>query len=358
VKDEVNIYLTRLSKNKVNTQAAIQAIHEKKLAPLYLVLGTEEYLQEQIKQAFKEKMVIEGEDDLNFLAFDLTENTMADVLAEAETLPFFGDNRLVFVDNSAFLTGDKKASLEEEAVKSFIEYLKAPLESTILVFFAPYPKLDERKKVTKNLKKQAQIIDVNPPKEHEVRNFLQQTLQIENIKMSREAFELFLRLTGMNLSKLMQEMGKLALYAGNGQTVGIETIRSLVPKTLEDDIFELTSFILKGDTDHAIRLYDDLHLQGIETIQLSAILLSQIRLFIQTKILLQMGYQQSNIAETLAIHPYRVKLAMQQVSRLSLPYLTTMYDQLIENDYLTKTGQNEKEFAFQLFILKNSRKAS
>ncbi|MCC9082290.1 hypothetical protein LOS20_11410 [Enterococcus faecium] len=42
-------------------------------------------------------------------------------------------------------------------------------------------------------------------------------------------------------------------------------------------------------------------------------MLSQLRLFLQTKFLVKIGYQQANIAETLKIHPYRVKLAMQEV---------------------------------------------
>ncbi len=41
----------------------------------------------------------------------------------------------------------------EQNTDLLIDYLKEPLESTVLVFFAPYEKLDERKKITKQLKK-------------------------------------------------------------------------------------------------------------------------------------------------------------------------------------------------------------
>ncbi|MEG2644202.1 MAG: DNA polymerase III subunit delta, partial [Enterococcus sp.] len=100
--------------------------------------------------------------------------------------------------------------------------------------------------------------------------------------------------------------------------------------------------------------YEELHLQGEETIKLTAILIGQIRLLLQTKILQKVGYQQANIAETLGVHPYRVKLAMQQVAKFPLQLLVTMYDELVENDYEVKTGQAEKELNFQLFILKTT----
>ncbi|EPG3449977.1 DNA polymerase III subunit delta, partial [Pseudomonas aeruginosa] len=86
-------------------------------------------------------------------------------------------------------------------------------------------------------------------------------------------------------------------------------------------------------------------------------LLNQIRLFLQTKILAKMGYQQANIADTLKVHPYRVKLALQQVRRFELSRLERLYDELVENDYRMKTGQMDKELLFQLFILKLTAQA-
>ncbi|MGC3625447.1 DNA polymerase III subunit delta, partial [Enterococcus faecium] len=75
-------------------------------------------------------------------------------------------------------------------------------------------------------------------------------------------------------------------------------VEELVPKPLEHNIFDLTEFILKGKTEQALRLYEDFVMQGEETIKINAILLSQLRLFLLTKFLVKIGYQQANIAET------------------------------------------------------------
>ncbi len=93
-----------------------------------------------------QKIQLEGEDDLNFLSFDMENASLDEVVAEAETLPFFGDQRLVFVENPYFLTGEKVNNGIEQNTDLLTDYLKEPLESTVLVFFAPYEKLDERKK--------------------------------------------------------------------------------------------------------------------------------------------------------------------------------------------------------------------
>lgn len=340
----------------METQQAIQQIKQQPLASVYLVTGTELYLQEQVRQAFLTRMEQDDLEELNFMRFDLEENNLVEVVAEAETLPFFGDYRLIFVEQPAFLTS--KGSASESEIAQLLAYLKAPLASTILVFWANYEKLDARKKVTKALRKAASEIETVPLKENELRRFLQQYLANAGVKLNQDALELFLRLTDFELTKAMNELEKLMLAAGDSGVITKADVEALVPKTLEHNIFELTEQILQGQTEAALKTYEELHLQGEETIKLNAILIGQIRLLLQTKILQKIGYQQANIAETLSIHPYRVKLALQQVKRFSLAFLTTLYDELVENDYQVKVGQLDKELSFQLFILKTTAKLS
>ncbi|HBK5568969.1 TPA: DNA polymerase III subunit delta [Enterococcus faecium] len=341
--------------SNLSIQAELQKIRKEKLASCYLILGTEKFLQDQVRTEIVKKIQLEGEDDLNFLSFDMENASLDEVVAEAETLPFFGDQRLVFVENPYFLTGEKVNNGIEQNTDLLTAYLKEPLESTVLVFFAPYEKLDERKKVTKQLKKTAIIINVQQLNEKEVRQYLMNTLENSSIKMERSAIDLFLRLTDLDLSKMMRELQKLVLYGQNQQQITVREVEELVPKTLEHNIFDMTQYILKGKTEQALRLYEDLVMQGEETIKINAILLSQLRLFLKTKFLVKIGYQQANIAETLKIHPYRVKLAMQEVKKFDEHLLVQLFDQLVEMDYQIKTGQIEKELSFQLFVLRTGQ---
>ncbi|WP_165006131.1 MULTISPECIES: DNA polymerase III subunit delta [unclassified Enterococcus] len=338
--------------SNVSVQADLQKIRNEKLSPCYLVLGTEKFLQDQVREEILKKIKVDSEDDLNFLSFDMENSSLDEVVAEAETLPFFGDQRLVFVENPYFLTSEKVNNGIEQNTDLLVDYLKQPLESTVLVFFAPYEKLDERKKVTKQLKKAAVVIDVQRLSEKEVRQYLIHTLENTSLKMDRKAIDLLLRLTDLDLSKMMRELQKLILYGQDQQTVTVREVEQLVPKTLEHNIFDMTQYILSGQTELALRLYGDLVTQGEETIKINAILLSQLRLFLQTKFLVKIGYQQANIAETLKIHPYRVKLAMQEVRKFDEALLVQLFDQLVEMDYQIKSGQIEKELSFQLFVLR------
>lgn len=338
----------------MNAQTAIQQIKQKPLKNIYFVLGTEIFLQEQVREAFLARLNIE-ENDLNFSQFDLKETPVSQLLLEVESSPFFGDHRLVFAENPFFLTTEKPKNAPENDLEELIKYLENPLETTILVFWINTEKMDERKKVTKRLKKSAELIDVQPMKEADVRRYLQQTITNDQLTFSREAFDLFFFLTDASLSKAMQELTKIRLYAGENRQISKEIVQALVPKSLEQNVFDLTASVLEGRAQEALRLYDDLLVQGEETIKINAILMSQIRLLLQVRLLQNIGQQQGTIAEVLKVHSFRVKLAMKQARKFEIKTLAQLYDELIENDFKIKTGQMDKELIFQLFVLKTSQ---
>lgn len=337
----------------MNTQQAIQAIKTKPLQPFYLVIGTDNYLIEEVKQAFIQRLGLQ-KDDMDLVFFDMEQDLINQAVAEAQTPSLFSESgqRLIFVENPYFLTAEKKTNVPEQDLTDFLDYLKAPDPSAILVLIARVEKLDERKKVTKAAKKAGEVIEAKPLGESDARRYLQQTIDGMGLEFDRGAFESFLQLTELDLSKAMQELNKIQLYAGDDHKITRKTVEALVPKSLADNIFSLTDYILSGNADAALRLYDDLRLQGEETIKLNAIIIGQIRLLLQIQILAQQGYQQANIAKTLRLNPYRVKMSMGLARKIPFGRLTDLYDELVENDYLVKTGQMDKELLFQLFVLK------
>lgn len=333
-------------------QKALADIKKGQLAPVYLVLGEERYLADVFRRELSREMIQTEDDELNFAAFDMEDTPLSFAIEEASTIPFFGDYRLVVVERPYFLTGEKRTGGPEHDLDALSKYLEDPSPSTVLVFFANYPKMDERKKIVKQLKKVATVIDVKHMEEREVRQYMQKYIQNEGYSISPEGFDLFLRLTDVELSKMMAEIAKLLLYATDTKKITKTMVEELVPKSLEHNIFDMVNYVMAGQTGAAISLYRDLLLQGEETIKINAILVSQFRLLLQTKILMDLGYQQNNISDLLKIHPYRVKLAMQQARSFSQEVVGTIFDELIENDYKMKTGKMEKELLFELFILK------
>lgn len=336
----------------LNFSKEVTKLKNNEITPIYLVLGTESYLNQIVRDTFIYSVLKEDERDLNLGIYDMQEVPLGTALEDAESVPFFGERRLVIIDHPLFLTGDKGKAKFEHDMKWFENYLANPSETTTLVVFAPYVKLDDRKKISKLLKKKAVIIETTTLSEKEMRNYLKTTIENEEFTISPEAFELLIQLTDANLSVAMSELPKLLLFGQETKYITKEAVSELVTKSLEQNIFSLNDYVLKKKVGAALELYHDLLLQKEDPIKINAIMTAQFRLLLQVKILETKGYQQGDIAKMLKIHPYRIKLSIQHMRPFSKKILMDAFNGLIETEYRLKTGQGEREMQFELFILR------
>ncbi|MGV7331547.1 hypothetical protein PJK51_29415, partial [Mycobacterium kansasii] len=74
---------------------------------------------------------------MNFASYDMDTVPLAVALDDAMAAPFFGERRVVCIDNPQFLTGETKKQKVEHDIDSLQKYLESPMPSTVLVFFAP-----------------------------------------------------------------------------------------------------------------------------------------------------------------------------------------------------------------------------
>lgn len=333
-------------------QKEIAKIKEKKFDSVYVLMGKERHLTNQFKQQLIASGMEEEEQSFNLMTFDMKQDLLDNVMIEAQTIPFFGERKIIFIQEPYFLTGEKKKTDVEHNLNTLLDYLDEPSPTTILVFLAPYDKLDERKKIVKKLKKEATLIDVSDMTNRLAQQYVSDTIKNEGYEISKEAFEEFIYLTNANLSQMMNELDKLFLVATESKKITKEMVKQLIPRSLEHSIFDLLKYILANQKEQSLALYNELLLQGEDPIKINAILISQFRLLLQVKIMAERHYQQSNMIDVLKIHPYRIKLSLQEAKKFDLKTLGAIFDYLVENDYKMKSGYMDANLLFELFLMK------
>ena len=314
-------------------QKKIEEIKSGKLSPIYIVQGKEDYLQNWARQVFLESVVAPEDQELNVGRFNMEEISVQTAIEDAESVPFFGDRRLVMIDKPYFLTGEKEKSKIDHQLERLQFYLENPLDSSVVVFFAPYEKLDSRKKIVKQLKKVAVLLEASSLEEKDVRVMVQSKLQEQGVSMETSVLQLFLEKLHYSLTDAMREIDKLILSAMDTKIIDSDLVATLVPKSLEQNIFELGEAVLRKDSKVAIEIYRDLLLQ-------------------------KEGYHEPEMQKVLGIHPYRVKLALGQSRKFSIALLEAAYRLLVETEYALKTGFGIKELQLETFILKFCQKSA
>ena len=293
--------------------------------------------------------------DLNFAYFDMKEVDYKSLELELVSLPFFADEKIVILDHFVDITTAKKRYLTDDELKSFEDYLENPLPSSKLVIFAE-GKLDSKRRLVKLLKRDAKVFEAIEPKEQEIRAYFQKWAQELGLTFAGKSFEQLLIKSGFQFSDIQKNLLFLQAYKDNG-VITEEDIVEAIPKTLQDNIFDLTQLILGKKIDQARDLVKDLTLQGEDEIKLIAIMLGQFRLYTQVKILLESGQTESQMVSSLGHYlgrnpnPYQIKFALRDTRALSLNFLQDSIRYLIQADYQIKTGVYEKGYLFEKALL-------
>ena len=150
----------------------------------------------------------------------------------------------------------------------------------------------------------------------------------------------------------MKELDKLMVAEIGTYSIRLETVEALVAKTFEQSIFDFGEAILNKDSKRALQIYHDMLLQKEDPIKMNAILLGQFRLLLQVSYLKKKpATKNPKFKKTLAVHPYRVKLALNQCRRYGTPLLEAAFQQLVETEYALKTSVGIKEMQLEWFIL-------
>ncbi|GAA2978710.1 DNA polymerase III subunit delta [Lentilactobacillus parakefiri] len=341
----------------MNYSQLIQQLSDKVIKPVYLILGDQDYLSSQIKAAFV-KMIPDSERSMNIGSYDMEDTTISAAVEDAILVPFFGERRLVMINRPYFLTGMRTKSKLDQDLDDFLEYLKHPEQSTVMVIFAPYDKLDSRKKITKALKKVAVTIEIGNLRENEIKQLVTDKVTGTGFKINRDALDRMVELTGGKLTTMMSDLPKLILYNNDTKVIDLDSVNGLVSKSMEQNVFDLVNSVLQKNPKQSMDIYHQLLLENDEPIRINAVLIQQFRLLLQVMILQKHGYSQGNLASTLKVHPYRVKLAMQTIKKFSYNQLREAYIGLVDTERQMKSTRRSPELLFELFVLKFMKNVS
>ncbi len=319
-------------------------------ASLYLLYGKEKYILEYSQKLIVQAVLDESTADFNLSSYDMEEQTIDAALEDAETLPFMGDHRVVVIQNPYFLTGAKTKSKIEHDLKRLESYLQNPAEQAVVIFVAPYEKLDERKKIVKVLKKHGEVIQADKMNVQLQKEWINHAAKEAEVEITDAAAERLIQLQGENLALLISEVNKMALSVGENGVIETSTVDELISRSLENNVFTMVEHVANRRIDAALRICYDLLKQNEEPIKLMALLARQFRIILQVKQLGSQGFSEKKMASILSLHPYAVKIAAKQGKSFSEEELKDLLIRAADADFEMKTGQRDKQLSLELFM--------
>ncbi len=301
---------------------------------IYLLYGTEKYLIDlEINKIIKQHKI----DEINIIKYDLDIDFFKEVIDDCQTISLFSNKKLIIVDNPF-------TELSKEDENLLEKYINSPNLDTILILRCS--KLDERKKIIKLLMKKVTVKEFNNT------NLIEKVKNMfDDFDIKNDTINLLIERVGSDLNLLHNEIEKIKIYKDNDKNITKEDIISLTHKNIDLDVFKLIDNIVNHDKEKSLELYNELLKNGSEPIAIIVMLANQFRIMYQAKELIKKGYTEKDIASTINIHPYRVKLALQNSRSYNSKVLLKYLSDLAQLDIDIKSGNIDKNLGLELFIL-------
>lgn len=317
---------------------------------LYLYHGSDELERTEAVRAAKAAIPADVA-DLNITILEGRKLKVDALAAACEAFPFLSDRRLVIVEDA--LKGIKSSDLRD-AVKA---YLPRVPETTDLLF-VERDDIDKRSALYTYLKKVATVREFAPKQDAELQRWMVERAKQLGVKLQPQAGTLLVEYVGNDSRALLNDLKKLAAYAGIGGTIDPDTVRLLVQDNGESSVFAFVDALAAQQLGKAIALLHSLLDDGEPPLKLLFMIGRQVRLLLQVKPLAEQRMRADAIAAEIKQAPFVVRKAVEQSARFSASSLLKLHDRMLELDHWSKTGRIDGETALELLVAETCGSAS
>lgn len=309
---------------------------------IYVLYGLEKFLIEaEVEKIIKTNNI----DQFSISKYSAKQTNLDDVFFDVDSMSLFGNKRVIIVDDAYFFTGEKAS--DDKALDKIERFLTSFATNNIVIFIINSEKMDERKKITKLVKKVGQVKEFNAKTDA---NLMINSL-LSEYKISAANINLIKKRINNKLEVVNNEIEKLIIYKGSEKEIAEEDIYNVISEYPNIDFFEFIDDIINKNIPEALKTYQELLKLKEEPIKIIVTLANQFRLMYQAKKLFQSGYLERDIVSETGEHPYRVKLAISKAQKYCDEDLIDLLKKLGEINLNIKKGLVDSKTSLELFIL-------
>ncbi len=137
-----------------------------------------------------------------------------------------------------------------------------------------------------------------------------------------------------------------------GGSIELSDVQLFLDEKADDNIFNLVDAIVNGQKREVFSMMEEQYRQGKDAGYIFAMILRQFKILLQIRDLSDRedGLRSDVMAKKLGLHPFVVKKSLPMIKRYNMVGLKGIYDQLLDIDVKTKTGQGDQSMLVDLFV--------
>ena len=322
-------------------QTLNQDIKEHTFKPAYLLSGEEAFLRNSYKNRLRE--AVTGGDTMNYNYFEGKNLDVREIIALADTMPFFSEKRLILIEDSGMFKGGS-------AGEEMADYLPQMPESTCLLFVES--ETDKRSKLYKAVKKYGYAAELGRQDFNQLGRWAAGILAKDGKKITGRTMERFLAKTGDDMEQILSELEKLVSYTLGRDVITDEDVEAVCTTQVTSRIFDMIAAISNRQVRKAMDLYEDLLTLKEPPMRILFLIARQFNQILQVKELAGKGMDKGTIASRLKLSPYVAGKIMLQARSFTKEQILEYVTLCVDTEGAVKTGRIQDRLAVELLITK------
>ena len=217
------------------------------IAPIYFLMGEEPYFIDTVSEYLDKHVLEEDQKGFDQLVLYGQDVTVPAIIDYARRFPMMAERQVIII---------KEAQNLKSTIDLLVPYVENPTPTTTLVFCYKYESLDKRKKLVKALEKNKSCVVLESKKlyENQIATWLPDVLKKKHLSIQPKATQMLVDFLGTDLSRIQNEVNKLALIVPENTEVTPDIIEKNIGISKEFNNFELKSALAVKDTYKATRI--------------------------------------------------------------------------------------------------------
>ncbi|GAB1855667.1 DNA polymerase III subunit delta [Flavobacteriaceae bacterium MHTCC 0001] len=220
-------------------------IKNRKLHPIYFLMGEEPYYIDKISDFIEDTVLDEAERGFNQVVLYGRDTSVEDIINNAKRYPMMADYQVVIV---------KEAQDLSRTIEKLSKYAENPQPTTVLVVNYKYKKIDKRKALYKTLKKTGVVYESKKLYENQVADWIRRVLSPKGYTITPKAAQMLVEFLGTDLSKINNELEKLKIILPKDSQITPELIEENIGISKDYNNFELRKAIGDRNANKAYRI--------------------------------------------------------------------------------------------------------
>lgn len=318
-------------------------------APIYAVVGTEEFLKRQAVAQITRGVLGNADPSLAMSEYDCATNVaeLASVLDDLRTLPFLADRRLVVVREADKFITEYREALED--------YASSPSSTGVLLIVCK--SLPGNTRLAKQIAKVGQVLKFEAMKQYQVPGWLATHCKdAYGVQIEQRAAVKLVDLIGVELGLLDAELQKCVLYIADRRQISLADVEALVGQHREEQIWGLLTAIGSGDERKALQVWEEV-CQTDRAAEARAIggIAFTIRRLLKAKRAEEGGASAAQLKQELWVRDDQQ--LRRELGAFTTAQVEEMLARLLEADVASKTGLASVQASIERFIIEMSRRS-